>query len=159
MLSHFKCPWVASSTNGNGKQFLHYNLFLLNAGVNCSTLGSSTVTEDSPTEMRAMYRFALLLCKVGCLWSYGWDKSNIFYLYEFRAVFHTDSQSVFGDSCWPNDRMQIFGTYTLASFLKTESPSIFLYSLSNIYYILKKISKVMFASAFSSTNPVFFCYF
>lgn len=53
-------------------------------------------------------------------------------------MFHTDSQSVFGDSYWPNDRMQIFGTYTLAFFLEPESPSVLLYSLSDIYYVLKK---------------------
>lgn len=34
--------------------------------------------------------------------------------------------------------MQIFGTYTLAFFLEPESPSVLLYSLSDIYYVLKK---------------------
>lgn len=75
--------------------FSHDNLFLSNVGVNCSTLGSSTLIEDSPTEVRAMYRCALLLCKVGCLWSYGWDKHSIFYLYEFRVLFHTGQPVTF----------------------------------------------------------------
>lgn len=98
----------ASSRNGNGKHFLHSNLFLLNVGVNCSTLGSSTVVDDSPSdsEMRLMCRFALLL---------------------------------------------------LATSLPFETRiSIVLYSLSDIYYVLKKISA---KCSFCCTNPQFFVIF
>lgn len=36
--------------------------------------------------------------------------------------------TVFGDPCWPEDRLQMFGTYMLASSLKPEAPPTLIYS-------------------------------
>lgn len=44
-------------------------------------------------------------------------------LFSVLSLFATS----FGGSCWANNRMQVFGTSAMASFLKPKAPSIFLY--------------------------------
>lgn len=55
--------------------------------------------------------------------------STILSINEFSAPL-SHFATVFGSLCWPNDIMQVFGTYASAPSLKPEAPSTFLYSHS-----------------------------
>lgn len=56
----------------------------------------------------------------------------IFYSFNFISACHFSVVATnFGSPCWSNDRMQIFGTSTLAYFL--EAPSTFVYSQWSVH--------------------------